>query len=972
MPDGMTIPVNESSTVDCPANATNPGAPATIQDNCGNDVVPTLLTTPSAVACEGDMIWEYEYRDCADNVQVWQYTYIIDMPDGMTIPVNGSSTVDCPADATDPGAPATIKDNCGNDVVPTLLTTPSAVACEGDMVWEYEYRDCADNVRVWQYTYTIDMPDGMTIPANESSTVDCPADATDPGAPATIKDNCGNDVVPTLLTTPSAVACEGDMIWEYEYRDCADNVQVWQYTYTIDMPDGMTIPVNGNSTVDCPANATNPGAPATIQDNCGNDVVPTLLTTPSAVACEGDMIWEYEYRDCADNVQVWQYTYTIDMPDGMTIPANESSTVDCPADATNPGAPATIQDNCGNDVVPTLLTTPSAVACEGDMVWEYEYRDCADNVQVWQYTYTIDILTLPVVPTDDSSTVECIADAVQPTAPTVTDVCGNNIVPVITENTDPTCEGDKTYTFTYTDCANNVSVYTYTYTIDVSTLPVVPANETSTVECIADAVQPTAPTVTDVCGNNIVPVITENTDPACEGDKTYTFTYTDCANNVSVYTYAYTIETTTLPVVPTNDSSTVMDVADATEPAAPVVIDVCGNNIIPVVTENEDPLCDGEKIYTFTYTDCAGNTSVYTYTYTIDVTATLEITDTDVTVCSDVSMDYDLANLSSLSGVTFTWEIVPNTNVSGAANGNGTIISDVITNTSGVIQNILYTITPFNSDGCEGNTFELLVSVNPEPFVSVLPVDATCSNIALNHDLTTDVDLSGTTFSWVADENSNVNGETTTISTANSITDNLINTSGAVQTIIYIITPTSVDGCLGDPYQYIVTVSPEAELVVRKSTLAASDGSYNTVGEVIQYEIIVENINEVEVSNVTLSDVNADSGSISPLTFNTIPAFGTVTFNASHTITQADLDAGEVINSAIASGFDSCGTEVSDVSDDPSTTDPNDATVTVLEQTPSMSLEKVVTFNDENADGIPQEGETLTYNFTVSNTGTCR
>ncbi|WP_438263946.1 DUF7507 domain-containing protein, partial [Algibacter lectus] len=841
------------------------------------------------------------------------------------------------------------------------------VACEGDMVWEYEYRDCADNVQVWQYTYTIDMPDGMTIPANGSSTVDCPADATNPGVPATIQDNCGNDVIPTLLTTPTAVACEGAMVWEYEYRDCANNVQIWQYTYTIDMPDGMTIPANESSTVDCPADATNPGAPATIQDNCGNDVVPTLLTTATAVACEGDMVWEYEYRDCADNVQVWQYTYTIDVLTLPVVPTDDSSTVECIADAVQPVTP-TVTDVCGNNIIP-VITENTDPTCEGDKIYTFTYTDCANNVSVYTYAYTIDVSTLPVVPANATNTVECIADAVQPATPTVTDVCGNNIIPVITENTDPTCEGDKIYTFTYTDCANNVSVYTYTYTIDVSTLPVVPANATSTVECIADAVQPETPTVTDVCGNNIIPVITENTDPACEGDKIYTFTYTDCANNVSVYTYTYTIETTTLPVVPTNDSSTVMDVADATEPTAPVVIDVCGNNIIPIVTENEDPLCDGEKIYTFTYTDCAGNTSVYIYTYTIDVTATLEITDTDVTVCSDVSMDYDLTNLSSLSGVTFTWEIVPNTNVSGAANGSGTIIPDAITNTSGVIQNILYTITPFNSDGCEGNTFELLVSVNPEPFVAVLPVDTTCSNIVLNHDLTTDVDLSGATFSWVANENNNVNGETTTVSTANSITDNLINTSGAVQTIIYTITPTSADGCLGDPYQYIVTVSPEAELVVRKSTLAASDGSYNAVGEVIQYEITVENINEVEVSNVTLADVNADSGSILPLTFNTIPAFGTVTFNASHTITQADLDAGEVVNSAIASGFDPCGTEVSDVSDDPSTTDPNDATVTVLEQTPSMSLEKVVTFNDENADGIPQEGETLTYNFTVSNTG---
>jgi hypothetical protein len=77
--------------------------------------------------------------------------------------------------------------------------------------------------------------------------------------------------------------------------------------------------------------------------------------------------------------------------------------------------------------------------------------------------------------------------------------------------------------FTYTDCAGNISVYTYTYTIDVTTAPVVPANAGSTVECIADATQPAAPVVTDVCGNDITPVITENADPTCEGDKIYTF-----------------------------------------------------------------------------------------------------------------------------------------------------------------------------------------------------------------------------------------------------------------------------------------------------------------------------------------------------------------------------------------------------------------------------------------------------------------
>ncbi|RSK38523.1 HYR-like domain-containing protein, partial [Mangrovimonas spongiae] len=209
------------------------------------------------------------------------------------------------------------------------------------------------------------------------------------------------------------------------------------------------------------------------------------------------------------------------------------------------------------------------------------------------------------VPASETETVDCLADAVQPTAPVVADACGNDITPVITENADPACEGAKVYTFTYTDCANNEAVYTYTYNIELPAFTV-PASETETVDCLADAVQPTAPVVADACGNDITPVITENADPACEGAKVYTFTYTDCANNEAVYTYTYNIE---LPAftVPASETETVDCLADAVQPTAPVVADACGNDITPVITENADPACEGAKVYTFTYTDCANN-----------------------------------------------------------------------------------------------------------------------------------------------------------------------------------------------------------------------------------------------------------------------------------------------------------------------------------------------------------------------------
>ncbi|MCC1485685.1 DUF7507 domain-containing protein, partial [Winogradskyella immobilis] len=44
-------------------------------------------------------------------------------------------------------------------------------------------------------------------------------------------------------------------------------------------------------------------------------------------------------------------------------------------------------------------------------------------------------------------------------------------------------------------------------------------------------------------------------------------------------------------------------------------------------------------------------------------------------------------------------------------------------------------------------------------------------------------------------------------------------------------------------------------------------------------------------------------------------------------------------------------------------------TVTSLGQNPSISLLKTAVFNDEDGDGFGDVGETITYSFTVSNTG---
>ena len=112
----------------------------------------------------------------------------------------------------------------------------------------------------------------------------------------------------------------------------------------------------------------------------------------------------------------------------------------------------------------------------------------------------------------------------------------------MTASADPTCEGTKVYTFTYTDCAGNSAVWTYTYTIDIPAFTISTPNGASTVNCLADATAPAPPAVNDRCGNALTPVMSVSADPACEGTKVYTFTYTDCAGNTADWTYTYTID----------------------------------------------------------------------------------------------------------------------------------------------------------------------------------------------------------------------------------------------------------------------------------------------------------------------------------------------------------------------------------------------------------------------------------------------
>jgi hypothetical protein len=146
---------------------------------------------------------------------------------------------------------------------------------------------------------------------------------------------------------------------------------------------------------------------------------------------------------------------------------------------------------------------------------------------------------------------------------------------------------------------------------------------------------------------------------------------------------------------------------------------------------------------------------------------------------------------------------------------------------------------------------------------------------------------------------------------------------------------------------------------------------------VIEYTITVENTGNVTIDNIVVSDPNADAGSLSCDPVTILAPGESFTCTATHTITQAELDLGQVSNVATADGQDPNDNPVTDDSDDPNDPtdndpdqdgEPDDPTVTMLDQTPELQVFKT----DElllGADNLLNAGDLIEYTITVENTG---
>src|SRR5215210_6005683 len=159
-----------------------------------------------------------------------------------------------------------------------------------------------------------------------------------------------------------------------------------------------------------------------------------------------------------------------------------------------------------------------------------------------------------------------------------------------------------------------------------------------------------------------------------------------------------------------------------------------------------------------------------------------------------------------------------------------------------------------------------------------------------------------------------------------------------------------VDITLGNVGQVDCTYSNLQEHPELSIVKTATEQSFDEVGDVVHYTITATNTGNVTLANVTVTDPNVSNLVCSPVAGSSLAPGAAMTCTATHTITQADLDAGHYANTACVNATGAA--QKCDDEDVPGV------------KTPELSIVKTAT--EQSFDEV---GDVVHYTVTATNTG---
>lgn len=172
-------------------------------------------------------------------------------------------------------------------------------------------------------------------------------------------------------------------------------------------------------------------------------------------------------------------------------------------------------------------------------------------------------------------------------------------------------------------------------------------------------------------------------------------------------------------------------------------------------------------------------------------------------------------------------------------------------------------------------------------------------------------------------------------------------------------TPPSSSRVSSAPSQAVVPLAAQPVIVLDKTASAPTvaggvSPGVTDAGDTITFAFAVTNAGNVTLNNITVADPLPGTGPITCPPGQVAPGASIICSSTVYTITQANLDAGQVLNTATAQGFPPSGPAVTG----------DDSTTTPLAAGPALTLVKTAT-----PQTYATPGENIGYAYVVTNTG---
>jgi gliding motility-associated-like protein len=237
--------------------------------------------------------------------------------------------------------------------------------------------------------------------------------------------------------------------------------------------------------------------------------------------------------------------------------------------------------------------------------------------------------------------------------------------------------------------------------------------------------------------------------------------------------------------------------------------------------------------YIVTYTvAAAGGCAAVSDTATVTINAVPSFLNTSISICSDLPIGFTFPSITSPS--VFSWNIfgtimqpgllpaVSNFQLGSTLNFSA-LANDVYTNTSGTNKTVTYKVVPTGSNGCLGDTFNIFVTILPEPVVSDTLYQDICSNTILDRVFPPSFPVLSPVWYYVNNlafiGTVNIAGGQPIISNGGQILTNsfpytasqddiFLNLGSSTATVVYNVTPISDFGCIGSPFYMSVEILP--------------------------------------------------------------------------------------------------------------------------------------------------------------------